>query len=181
MRCTRDTGAFFDEETLKFKRKTWSHESGHQLVELEFDYEVFLDRYPGSVTYAPDAATLEQQDRQLLGKWLLVRQSEKGDQGLRTETVSLDIGPRLNPGTYAVSASVTMLSTEDPARPVDCKTPQDRCKWFETSTGTLRVRGTRVQILYDSDRWWNDRLHLSTDGMVGTDPWGDVVHFQRND
>ncbi|MCC5887090.1 MAG: hypothetical protein JJT88_11715 [Gammaproteobacteria bacterium] len=181
MRCTREVEGSRNRQTLRFVRRPLHEDSLRSVFEIEFDFEVFLDRYPGHVDYAPDAPTLQQQDQQLLGSWRLERRSSRGDKGPRREVVSLSVGPRLSPGKYAVQASVEMVPLDHSGPATDCTQPGDRCKWFGKSAGTLRIRGSRVQILYEERRWFSDRLQQTSEGLLGTDPWGDPVRFQRKE
>lgn len=178
MRCSREIGRLFDKETLQYGRSTLLSDDRH-LLRLEFDYDLLLDRYPAAPEYVLDAATLRKQDGQFLGSWQLMRTSHRGDGGPRKEIVSLEVGPRLDHGQYAVDATVQMVTLDDSNPPTDCMEPKDRCKWFGTSAGTLAVRGSRVLISYDARGWFDDRLQVTSTGLVGTDPWRDVVRFRH--
>lgn len=179
MGCTQDTGDFFDEKTLRFSRRTLTEDNHSFGLDIEFDHEAFLTRYPGPVDYSPDTQTLQAQDQQLLGNWQLERRTDIGDRGPRMEIVSLNIGPRLSPGVYAVHARAEMLTLDRSEQATDCTQTGDRCKWFGETGGTLRIHGSRTQLIYEARGWHGDRLQLTSEGLQGIDPWGDKVLFER--
>lgn len=179
MRCDRNTDALFEVETLRFTRRLMGPDEKQHVLELELEYDTFLQRYSTPIPFSLTADELAAQDQQLLGHWRLQRRSDIGDQGPRIETVELAIGPRNAPGTYTVAADVYMTSIGDPNQPMRCTKPQDRCKWFEQSTAVLNIRGAQVQIIYAAKGWFTDRLTLSAAGLTGVDPWGYLIHFQR--
>ncbi|MEM6999898.1 MAG: hypothetical protein AAF529_03865 [Pseudomonadota bacterium] len=179
MRCDRSTDALFEVETLRFTRRVMSLDAKQYVLELELEYDTFLQRYSTPTPFSLPAHELAAQDQQLLGRWRLQRRSDIGDQGPRIETVEMTIGPRTAPGTYTVSAEANLASVDNPNQSMQCKKPQDRCKWFEQSNAVLNVRGAQVQIIYGAKGWFTDRLTLSATGLTGVDPWGYLIHFRR--
>ncbi len=178
MRCTWDSGNFFDTKTLKYSRRGLTPGNQQYEIAIQFDYDQFLSRHPTAVEYNPGAETLRQQDQLLLGRWRAERETHIGEQGPRFETVSLSVGPRRKPGEYAVELDVKMISLDGSGKTVSCLKAQDRCKWSGNSSGTLRIRGSQIQIIYDAKHWFTDRLQLHSTDLVGVDPWGEKFRFQ---
>ena len=101
-----------------------------------------------------------------------------GDRGPRTEQLKLTVGSRIFDGVYKIRMDPEIQNEEGTA--ALCEVPQDRCHWpTEPTKGKLYVRGNRALLAFDNRKTHHDFLQIQKNQMVGIDPWGDIVEFER--
>ena len=179
MRCSHDVDALFDQQTLKFERRTVDDDQD-RTVTIYFDWDEFRGQFARPQEYVVDSDIERQQDALLIGNWRLSRRFTNNS-GERVQTANLRIGPRLSSGSYAIVAASQITLVDEPADRSTCDAPTGPCVSSSSSEGLLKIRGAQVQIDYDKPDWSTDRLQIRNNEMVGRDSWGHILHFKRGE
>ena len=183
-RCSAGRGPFGKKETLEYRRRSL-RDGVHTTLSIELDYENLLDRF--SARDAAETTTVAstdaiRYDRQVAGRWTIDQRYQATVNEERTLTGTMHVRPGTSPGTYDVTVTANVASTLRPGKEgfdrAACPGSTATCSWSETVSGTLKVRGNRVQIIFDG-KWPTDHLDLRDDMMIGANPWGQETVYRR--
>jgi len=186
MRCTSELEGRGKTATLSYERNS-GIEGNRVYIEVEFDYKRLLKGADSSDTRLALSGSDElarRNDAALIGEWSITDRYERTVNEERSQKGVLFIGPRESFGTYAVRAEVEVesrLRTDESyfERP-ECRQAAEQCSYVEAVTGTLRIRGSKVQIVYGHPRWSTDILSLEGNTMLGrSNNWGTTTRFER--
>ena len=188
MRCTRQIANAGRTETLLYRRIT-DLDGNRTYIDVEFDYDELARKFDAAAIHRATAGSeqlAQRQDDALLGRWSIDERYERTINEERFQTGELVIGPRLSFGTYAIQARADVESTlRSETSRFDrqvCRGSSESCKFEEETTGTLRVRGSKIQIIYKDAKWGTDILRLSTDTMLGrNNMWGSTTRLERDE
>ncbi len=186
MRCSSEFEQRGKLDTLSYKRSSGPEEN-RVYIEVEFDYDRLLETVDSNETRLALSGSDELargNDADLIGEWSITDRYERTVNEERFQNGVLSIGPRESFGTYPVRAEVNVeskLRKEDSQfeRP-ECDQTAEQCSYNEVVAGTLRIRGSKVQIIYEHPRWSTDILSLEGNTMLGrANNWGTTTRFER--
>jgi len=188
MRCTRRGASTGRIDTLLYRRIT--NLNGNQTyIDVEFDYDELVERFDEAAVQRVTTGSeqlAQQHDQALLGTWSIDERYERTINEERYQTGKLHIGPRLSFGTYAIHADVEveskLRSEKSRFERQACRDLRESCKFEEEAVGTLHIRGSKVQIIYENTKWGTDILRLSPESMVGrNNSWGSITRLKRDE
>ena len=172
--------------TLGYRRRSVdANGEGFHVINVHFDLEKMKENFSTISKQSRDYAinNRESYDQRVIGTWSMETKSRLTAVEEVDLKGTLDISSTDKAGIYNISAGVNASAklrkhaSEFDLAPCIGKT--GTCSWRSSKTGTLKIAGNRVLIVYDDSLLPPDRLNLKNQIMSGESDWGNPIVYRK--